>query len=102
MSYGYAEAWRNSKFTKKFTVCPTIPAPMDTSKYIPKNEIKDKIVVFHGIIRPEGKGTKFIVEAMNRLQENYTDKVECIARGGMPIGEYLQVLDRTNILVDPA
>lgn len=98
--FDYAEAWRKSQYAKSFVVHPTIPLPVDTASYQPENVIKDRIVVFHGIIRPEAKGTKYIVEAMDRLQEKYPDKVECIAKGGMPLNEYLPLLHRTNILID--
>lgn len=98
--YDYAEAWRKSDSAEGFAVCPTIPLPVDTSAFTPKNEVKERIVVFHGIIRPEAKGTPYIVEAMNRLQEEYPNKVECVAKGGMPLNEYLELLNRTNILID--
>ncbi len=100
--YGYAQAWRNSEFTKSCRILPTIPLPVDTSKYEVNNTVRGKIVVFHGIIRPEQKGTPLIVEAMDRLQRNYPDKVECVAKGGMPLDEYLPLLNRTNILIDQA
>lgn len=98
--YDYAEAWRKSVYSKNVKVLPTIPLPVDTSRFTSKNELREKIVIFHGIIRPEGKGTTYIVEAMNRLQDKYPDKVECIAKGGMPLNEYLELLMRTNILID--
>jgi glycosyltransferase involved in cell wall biosynthesis len=98
--YDYAEAWRNSVYAQSYTVIPTIPLPVETEKYEPYNEINGKIVVFHGIIRPKAKGTDYIVSAMERLTEKYPDKVECIAKGGLPLSEYLEVLRRTNILID--
>ncbi len=100
MSYGYAEAWRKSIYSQSFTVCPTIPLPIDVSSITPINEIKDKIVIFHGINRPVDKGTHHIVEAMEKLQKTYPNMVECIAKGGMPLDEYLKVLNRANILID--
>ena len=100
--YMYAEAWRESDYTKDCKTLPTIPLPVITSNYQIKNELKTKIVVFHGIIRPEEKGTPIIVEAMNRLQEKYPDEVECVAKGGMPLNEYLTLLNKTNILIDQA
>lgn len=100
--YMYAEAWRNSSYTKDCKVFPTIPLPVITSKYHVKNDLKNKIVIFHGIIRPDEKGTPIIVEAMNRLQEKYPNDVECVAKGGMPLDDYLLLLNRTNILIDQA
>ena len=98
--YGYAEAWRCSQLAKSYQVLPTIPLPVNCSKFTVKNDLRDKIVVFHGIIRPVDKGTKYIKAAMERLQKEYPDEVECRAEGGLPLNEYLELLDRTNILVD--
>lgn len=100
--YMYAEAWRHSQYSKGCKILPTIPLPVTTTKYNVYNHIKNKIVVFHGIIRPEEKGTSLIVEAMKRLQNKYPDKVECVAKGGMSLSEYLPLLNRTNILIDQA
>lgn len=98
--YDYGEAWRNSKYAKSFVVYPTIPLPVDTNNFKAYNKISGKIVVFHGIIRPKAKGTDYIVSAMDKLQKKYPDKVECYAKGGMPLNDYLQLLQRTNILID--
>lgn len=98
--YDYAEAWRHSDYSKKFVVCPTIPLPVDIDKIECSNEINGKIVVFHGIIRPKAKGTDYIVSAMEKLERMYPDKVECHAKGGIPLNDYLKLLHRTNILID--
>lgn len=100
--YCYAEAWRKSEVAKGVSVLKTIHLPVDCSAYAPNNVIADKVVVFHGIIRPINKGTKYIKAAMERLQKDYPEIVECRADGGMPLNEYLEVLDRTNILIDQA
>lgn len=98
--FGYAQAWRNSEFSQSYHVLDTIPLPVDCSKFKTNNNVKDKIVVFHGIIRPIAKGTSYIKSAMDKLQLMYPDLVECKAEGGLPLDEYLQLLDRTNILID--
>ncbi len=100
--YGYAEAWRKSASVSGVTVLKTIPLPVDCSAYKVNNIVGSRIVVFHGIIRPTDKGTKYIVEAMDRLQKDYPDIVECKADGRMPLAEYLEVLNKTNILIDQA
>ncbi len=100
VAYEYAEAWRKSKFTKSYTICPTIPLPVDTKKQQFKNDVGDKLLVFHGIVRPIDKGTEYIVPAMERLQKKYPNNVECVAKGGMPLDDYLVVLSRANILID--
>lgn len=100
VAYDYAEAWRKSKYAKSFRVYPTIPLPVDPSGFNVINEINGRIVVFHGITRPEEKGTSYIIKAMDRLHEKYPEKVECVAKGGLPLKEYLSLMDRANIVID--
>ena len=98
--YDYAEAWRHSEYARSFIICPTIPLPVNTQRIKYNNEIKGKIVIFHGIIRPKAKGTHYIVSAMEKLERMYPDRVECYAEGGLPLDEYLKLLNRANILID--
>ena len=78
-----------------------IPIPIDTDNidYV-HNAVKNKIVIFHGLNREGPKGTKYIKAAMERLQKKYPDKVECIIQGHMPLKNYLDLMKRTNIVVD--
>ena len=98
--YDYAEAWRNSPLAKNFTICPTIPMPINTESYVKENNVTDKIVIFHGLTRPEYKGTLYIKEAMERIEKNFKDKVECRIEGHLPLVEYTKLLSRTNIVID--
>ncbi len=100
--YGYAEAWRKSQYSQHCKVLKTIPLPVNTEDFVPKNVIKDKIVVFHGITRPIVKGTPFIKKALEELNEKYPELVECRAEGGMPLKDYLNLIDSTNIQIDQA
>ena len=59
-----------------------------------------KIVIFHGVTRPLIKGTPFIKEAMDRIQKEYPDRVECRCEGGLPYNEYVQLFERIDILID--
>ena len=59
-----------------------------------------KIVIFHGVIRPRSKGTPFIKKAMDRIQQDYPNKVECFCEGGLPYNEYVKLFDRVDILID--
>ena len=59
-----------------------------------------KIVIFHGVIRPRSKGTPFIKKAMDRIQRDYPDRVECFCEGGLPYDEYVKLFKRVDILID--
>ena len=98
--FDYAEAWRKSLFSRQYVICPTIPLPVDIDSLVDRNVIKDKIVVFHGITRPKVKGTEYIKAALDKLQGKYPNKVECVVQGGMALKDYLEVLNRSNIVVD--
>lgn len=100
--YGYAEAWRNSKYTQHCQVLKTIPLPVSCSDIQQRNVINGKIIVFHGITRPKVKGTPFILAALEKLQNAYPNLVECKAEGGMALTDYLEVIDKTNIQIDQA
>lgn len=100
VTYGYAVPYKKSELAKGFVVLPTIPMPINTSKFVSSNTIGKKIVIFHGINRPEQKGSPYIIEAMNKLQDKYPEKVQCIAKGNMPLSEYLELLMNSNIVVD--
>lgn len=100
VTYGYAEPYRRSELARGFSVLPTIPMPINTAKFECENIVSEKIVVFHGINRPNQKGTPYIIEAMNMLQNKYPERVQCVAKGNMPLMEYLELLKRANIIVD--
>ena len=59
-----------------------------------------RIVIFHGIIREDFKGTKYFLEALERIKQEYPDKVEIIVDGKMPYDEYVTVLKKMDILLD--
>lgn len=96
--YEYAQGYRDISYDK---LCPTIPIPMNIDKITYEdNVIEDKVVIFHGLNREGVKGTPLIRQAMERLQKNYPDKVDCIIDGKMPLDEYLLLLRKTNVVVD--
>ena len=95
--YEYAVGVREMKQSLK-----TIPIPFDCSdiEYRP-NKIKNgKIVIFHGLIREEAKGTKYILEALEIIKQRHPNEVEIIVDGKKPLKEYLEMLSEVNILVD--
>jgi hypothetical protein len=81
--------------------CKTIPIPMNVEKinYSP-NRIKDKIVIFHGLNRYGCKGTRFVEEAFEILKKKYPNDLELIINNRMPLNDYLQMMDRVNVVVD--
>ncbi len=81
--------------------CKTIPIGFDSSKiqYVP-NIVHDKIIIMHGVLREKDKGTDFILKAMEIIKKKYPEKVELIIDGKKPLNEYLQLLKKTNILID--
>lgn len=79
----------------------TTPLPITVDKDYNITSCSDrKIVIFHGITRPSVKGTPFIKEAMDRIQKEYPDRVECRCEGGMPYNEYVKLFERIDILID--
>lgn len=97
--YEYAEPYRHSNYKKKLKT--TIPLPINCNKIEYKdNIINDKITIFHGLNREEFKGTKYIKEALNKLNITHGDKVDIIIDGKMSLEKYLNVLSKTNIIID--
>ncbi len=95
IAYNEIHPYDTSKVTKP------IPLPITIEKEEPQRTcVGRKIVIFHGIIRPIAKGTPFIKEAMERIERELPDKVECVCVGGLPYDEYLKVFNRVDILID--
>lgn len=59
-----------------------------------------KIVVFHGVIRAQRKGTPFIISALEKIKRDFPDKVEVTVRGHMPYQEYVELFDKIDVLID--
>ena len=82
-------------------LCTTIPIPMNISEIqYQENIIQDKIVIFHGLNRIGFKGTKYIKAAMEKIKKRYPDKVDIVIKGNMPLKEYLELIKKTNIIID--
>lgn len=93
--YEYAEPYRNFPQLLK-----TIPIPINLSKFKYKpNTINDKIVFFHGLTRP-CKGGEFIIKAFDILSEKYPKDADFFYKGGLPFNDYIQLLQRTNVVLD--
>lgn len=79
----------------------TIPIPMNVNEIqYNENDIANKIVVFHGLNRYGFKGTRHVEEAFKILEKKYPNDLELIIDGNMPLEKYLEVMRKTNIIID--
>lgn len=79
----------------------TIPIPINTKKVqFRENEVKRKLVIFHGLNRYYAKGTDIVEKAFEILRKRYPNDLELIIKGKMSYQEYLHVFDRANIVID--
>lgn len=98
MSYQYAQAYR--MYAKHLNVLPTIHLPFDMST-IPEREkyLEDgKVVIFNAALRPK-KGTSFINEALEIINQKYADRIT-IKNVRLPYEEYLKFLPTVDLFID--
>jgi len=96
VAYDY---WAGYSDTPK--VHPVIPMPINVEKYHYKeNRITNRLVFYHGINRAGFKGSKFIIEAFDRMRDRFAKEAEFIVADRIPIKDYLEILGRTNVVVD--
>ena len=77
-----------------------IPLPFDVDSVSFSNDIKDKIVVFHGVNRYYAKGSDHIIPAMEQLKKKYPNKVNIVVVERVPLNDYLRMMSSANIVVD--
>ena len=85
----------------QYNLTSVIPLPMNVNKieYF-ENKPTDRLVVMHGLNRYGFKGTHYVEEAFDYLNEKYPNELELIIDGKMPIEEYLKLMKRTNVVID--
>ena len=84
-------------------VSPVIPLPINLEAYAPSPKpVSDKVVVLHGLIRPGFKGTAHILDAFKILETEFPGRFEFIAKGSLPLAEYISLMERADIVVDQA
>lgn len=94
--YEYSLAYITNRKVSK-----VIPFPINVNNIeYSDNIVNDKIVFFHGLTRELSKGTPFIRRALEKLQNNYPNDVDVVIDGHMPFDQYVQLLKRTNVVVD--
>lgn len=79
----------------------TIPIPININRVPYKeNTIGTKLVIFHGLNRYGFKGTRHVEEAFRYLSKKYPNDLELIIDGKMPLSEYLNLMNRANVIID--
>lgn len=79
----------------------TIPIPININKIeFQENKLGNKLTVFHGLSRYGFKGTRHVEEAFKYLSKKYPNELELIIDGNMPLDKYLNVMRRTNVVID--
>ena len=97
--YEYAQPFRNHP---KLIETVRIPVNANDFVYVP-NKVKDKIIFFHGVpTRPKAKGTEIIKEAFAKMEKAYGDVAEFHCAGGLPFDEYMNLISKTNVILDDA
>lgn len=78
------------------------PRPLPgSSNYIDEvKQISGKIKILFGITRPNFKGAKIILEALNEIKEKYYENVEIVVVEKLPFAEYERILKNSDILID--
>ena len=78
-----------------------IPIPVDLDNIKMKTQANSKkLLIFHGLSRYGFKGTKYIKEAFDNLAVKYSLIADFLIKGKMPLKEYLELMEITDIIVD--
>lgn len=96
----YAEAYRYFQKDYNYNILPTIPLPFNTYSVEIKDRKIEVINIFHGVTRPEDKGSKYIIDAMQRIGIKYGNKVKINIISHLPLKEYLNQIKNADILID--
>jgi hypothetical protein len=79
----------------------TLPTPINTQKIkYEENNIRDKLIIFHGLNRYGIRGTRHVEEAFRILEKKYPNELDMIIDGYMPLEKYVKVLNKANIVID--
>lgn len=84
-------------------VTQVIPIPLDLDNmkiYSKKKDKSKKILIFHGLSRYGFKGTRHIEKAFKVLALKYSEVANFLIKGEMPLNEYLELMQMTDIVID--
>lgn len=80
-----------------------IPSPINLEKITKIDiEIKDTIVIFHGINRESyfKKGNDFFEKALILIKEKYQDKIDILLSENIPYQEFINLYNKAHITLD--
>lgn len=100
VSKEYADAYRYYKDKYRLHIFPTVQLPFDTKSVDYKNIIGEKIIIMHGINRATEKGSDFIIQALKKLENNYSENVEVVIVKHVSLSDYLKIMQKSNIVID--
>jgi len=93
--YSYYVGYRdNQKITSP------IPLPASGISLGNLSMESSKIKILYGITRRGFKGAEYILAALERIKDNYSDKVEVKIIERLIYNDYLKVLGKADILID--
>ncbi|WP_294208407.1 hypothetical protein [uncultured Chryseobacterium sp.] len=95
--YEYAQAYRNVDKARKTIGIPINVDEIEFNENILNN---NKLVVFHGLNRYGIKGTMYVEKAFEYLKKKYPNDLDLIIGKRLPFNEYLEILNKTNIVID--
>lgn len=96
--FDYVEATKNSSIYKGL-----IPYPINLDKLkFEKLQIENKTVIFLGISKfsYHQKGITYFEKSLELIKKKYTDKVEIIIVNTIPYPEYINLYNKSHILLD--
>lgn len=103
---GYIPIWYEyaKPYKDRHNCLPTIRIPINISQFqYNANLVNRKIVFFAGISpRKDAKGYPFIKAAFDKMSRSFSDVAEFVTAGGLPFKEYMQLINRTNVILDDA
>ena len=74
--------------------------PITRTEFIQNSCVGRKIVIYHGIIREQCKGSSFFIQALGKLSEKYNDAVEVHIVKRIPYDTYIKLFEKMDILLD--
>jgi glycosyltransferase involved in cell wall biosynthesis len=97
--YEYAQPFKDNPKCLK-----TIRIPINCDKHEYKPNIINNKIIFLASISPRknAKGFHYIKTAFDIMKRKYGDVADFIAAGGLPFNEYMDLVARTNVILDDA